>query len=54
MFEFKGKKWYTKQEFLEIKVEKLKELEVKLIEIVAEIVSESQKVENILKWKEIK
>ena len=51
MFEFNGTKYYTKEELVESKVKKLKELKVKLLEVVAEIVKESQKLEDLLEGK---
>ena len=51
MFEFNGTKYYTKEELVEIKVKKLKELKVKFLEVVTEILAESQKLEDLLEGK---
>lgn len=51
MFEINGKKYYTKEELVESKVKKLKELKVKFLEVVTEILAESQKLEDLLEGK---
>lgn len=51
MFEFNGTKYYTRDEWLDMKIKKLSKLEVELSTIAKEIVSEVRKLEQLVKEK---